>query len=318
MKRALAWIIAAAAAAANASAQAWSDGESVAVVSPNGYDFAAMATSDPIEITGTYAGADGTLKGVAILSHGSGGGGSRQRAWAAFLREEGWATLTLDHFRARGATSTVREQLAVSEQQMAADVIAAAKAARAAHGDPQLRVAHFGWSKGATAGLLAAVDRFSAYMGAERPALDAIIAFYPFCGVSLEGESSATRLRILHGTDDDWTPIGPCREAVEALRETGADAEIFEIQGGLHGFDAWGAPRRQIARAITVRDTSERCRLRVGPDGVTRNGDETLRVDSILTRTAYLAVCGERGVSVGGSPNARADTIAAVREALAF
>lgn len=293
------------------------------VLSPDGYDFNLFARGETTEIDVYLEAPAGALRGVAILSHGSSGRrGRRQSRWAAAMRARGWATVTIDHFSARGVGSTVRDQLAVSEQQMMGDLLAVAAMMRADAAFSNVPIAHVGWSKGASAGFLAAVDRFSAFAlqaidpSIQTTPLDVVIGFYPFCGVDLSGETSAVRLRILHGEADDWTPIGVCRDAVSALSEAGADAQLLALPDAHHGFDAWSAGRRRIDRAITVRDASSLCLLRVGGDGLTQPIFGVGRLDGTIGRLAYLTACGERGVTIGGAPEHRATVEAAFWAAL--
>ena len=84
---------------------------------------------DPIPIT-----VDGILEvpphhngDVVITSHGSGGVRNHQVRWERFLQAQGYATFSLNHFGPRDVPSTVLAQVRVTEQQMAADIVYAAR-----------------------------------------------------------------------------------------------------------------------------------------------------------------------------------------------
>lgn len=273
----------------------------------DGYDFVDFSKAGTVTISGDLFLPAGEPKAVVILSHGSSGRGANQARWAAFLGQHGYASFAIDHFAGRGASSTVASQLAVSEQQMMADIL---KAAALLKTDPRFAerpVAHMGWSKGATAGAMAGVDRFAAFADPDGNANIALfLEFYPFCGVSTEGERASRPIRILHGDADDWTPIKTCRAFVEGLRRTGAVAALQVVRGGRHGFDNWLDDRvLTVADAVTVRDSSDACLLAVSEQGLTHTVDGALSVDTVENRKAYLERCGVKGVTVGGRPEAQ-------------
>ena len=248
---------------------------------------------------------EGSVRGAVILSHGSGGTGSRQRRLGEILVDRGFAVFELDHFAPREIGSTVRDQLRVTAQGMMGDVIAAQRLLQThPRIDPE-KIGVIGWSKGGIVALISAVDRFSAYAGRPAP-LAFAVAFYPFCGYDLSGESLASPLLILIGDEDNWTPAGPCVREAERLQAAGEPVEIKVYRGAKHGFDS-RIFDVEIGRAITVRDTSEKCTLRVNSEGQTVTLDGAQGVESLERRLAYLDVCGERGVTFGGLAEARED-----------
>ena len=62
---------------------------------------------------------------------------------------------------------------------------------------------------------------------------------------------------------------------------------------------------RDVSSAITVRDSSPKCLLKVLPDGRTRTLDGANGVSTLAERVDYLGVCGSRGVTYGGNATAR-------------
>lgn len=246
---------------------------------------------------------DGPVRGAAILSHGSGGTGSRQTRMGEYLVERGYAVFELDHFTPRDIGSTVRDQLRVTAQGMLGDVFAAQRLL-ASH--PRIdgdKIGLIGWSKGGIVATIGAVDRFSEFAGRAAP-LAFSIAFYPFCGFDLTEETLSSPLLILVGDEDNWTTASPCQREVGALQARGQPAEIVVYPGARHGFDS-RSPDFEISQAITVRDESEACTLKVDAVGRTLTVDGARGVDTLERRLEYLDRCGVRGVTFGGQAAAR-------------
>ena len=277
------------------------------------YDFADVVTgqAQPRLIAGRLRLPEGPVRGAVVLSHGSGGAGDRQRQMAEWLAERGWASLVVDHFGPRGVGSTIRDQLAVSEQSMAVDVFAAKALLETHPAIPPGRIGVIGWSKGGTTALLAAVERLAEYAVAAAPdaepedRLAFAVAYYPFCGMDLGDETLGSPLLMLLGSADDWTPPEPCEALARTWSDRGELVSVETYTGALHGFDSSGTEVRRISEAITVRDTSPACTLRVGEDGAARTVDGRLSVTTPQSRAAFLRECGERGVTFGGDPSAR-------------
>lgn len=258
---------------------------------------------------------DGPVKGTAILSHGSGGTGSRQDRMAEVLVGAGYAAFIMDHFAPREITSTVEDQLKVTAQTMMADVFAAQDLLATHPRIDKAGIGVMGWSKGAITAALSSIDRLAGYAdgGADRMAFS--VAFYPFCGWAQDEERLASPTLYLMGSEDDWTPAPPCMRQAEAWKAQGQPIEWEVYEGARHGFDS-RAPDITIGRAITVRDVTDRCTLLVTPEGRTQTVDGGQTLDSIEARKAFLDVCGERGVGFGGNAAARNASRARVLEFL--
>ena len=247
---------------------------------------------------------DGPVRGTAILSHGSGGTGARQTQMAETLVNAGYAAFILDHFTPREIGSTVADQLLVTAQMMMMDVFEARDLLSTHPRIDADRVGVMGWSKGAITAALSSVDRLAGYADDGSGRLAFSVAFYPFCGWDLDAETLATPTLYLMGSEDDWTPAAPCVRQAEAWAANDQPIEWQVYDGAQHGFDS-RSPDFTISRAITVRDTSAKCTLRVSPEGRTETLDGKHGLDSVDGRKAYLADCGERGVGFGGNAAAR-------------
>lgn len=280
----------------------------VTFVSSDPYDFPDMiAGTAPQRIVHgdlVMPAGDGPVRGTAILSHGSGGTGSRQERMAEVLAEAGYASLIMDHFGPREIGSTVRDQLRVTAQTMMADVFAA-RDLLVSH--PRIegeRIGVIGWSKGAITAALSSVERLAGYADGGGDRLAFSIAFYPFCGWDLDAEVLATPTLYLMGAEDNWTPAAPCLRQAEAWTATGQPIEVEVYEGARHGFDS-RSPDFEIGRAITVRDTSPACTLTVDESGLTRTVKGEQNLGTLESRLVFLNICGVRGVSFGGNEAAR-------------
>ena len=187
---------------------------------------------------------DGVRQPAVVLMHGCGGlargDGAlfpRHLDWAERLRSAGFVVLLPDSFASRGAGSQCRLRdrrvplaMRVQDARGALDFLVPRPDV-----DPA-RITLIGWSHGGST-----VLRVAGLMP-DVPGFRRVIAFYPGCQ-SLIDRNWRARLptTILHGTDDDWTPVEPC----EALARIGGPVTIETFAGAHHGFDAPNAPLRQ-------------------------------------------------------------------------
>ncbi|MEM7776598.1 MAG: dienelactone hydrolase family protein [Pseudomonadota bacterium] len=174
---------------------------------------------------------------AVIALHGCGGPlrrdedrlSSRHRAWGRILANAGYYVVFPDSFGSRGYGSLCKVRpRPVRQKDRLADVegtIRWLKTNRRVNGD---RIALIGWSNGGTTALRTSVKSF----GAE---LRQIIAFYPGCRRVLEKVSDPvrTKLQILMGAADDWTPPEPCVALAKRWQ-----IPIVLYDGAYHGFDS--------------------------------------------------------------------------------
>lgn len=284
-------------------------GEPLRVETREGYDFADFidAQSSPVAIEGSLVlPEDVPPRGAAILSHGAAGPGGRQERTAMLLAEAGWAALILDHFAERGVRSVARDQIRVSEQQMASDIFRARDTLIQRLNLEPAQIGAIGWSKGATAVTLAAVKRLQGMLAPDTPPLAFAAAFYPFCGFQLDDEALASPLLLLLAGKDDWTPSPPCLRQAEAWQAANQPVSAMLYETAEHGFDS-RAGRFEIDSAITVREVSARCTLRVDRSGRTVSLDGAHSLATADARRAFLALCGERGVTFAGDAESGED-----------
>lgn len=210
------------------------------------------ATGKPVTVQGLLfrpaaaAAPDPRRRPAIVALHGCGGMYSavksrrdalsaRHQAMAELLVAEGYVVLFPDSFRSRGVeeictieararriNGTHRRQdaqAALAWLQRRDDVLAD-------------RIAVLGWSHGGSA-VLSSTDltRRDVAAAREKPAL--AVAFYPGCSAARKGGyRPSTRLALMVGEKDDWTPPGPCIELGQAV---GAEVNVYP--DSYHDFD---------------------------------------------------------------------------------
>lgn len=186
---------------------------------------------------------DSPVPGV-IIAHGCGGVSSAELAWTDVLADAGIASLVIDSFGTRGIDFICSGEQTIN---VASPIIDVFRAAEMLDQHPYVdgsQLAVLGFSFGGRASLWSALTRLQELYGG-RP-FQAHVAFYPStCFIELEDEeTTGSPIRILHGTDDDWTPIDQCERMVARWNADGVDAAIFAYPGAPHAFDnaghAWG------------------------------------------------------------------------------
>jgi dienelactone hydrolase len=178
--------------------------------------------------------ATSTRAPAVVLMHGCSGVTATHHAWAAVLRDWGYAALVLDSFGARGVRS-VCETGGVTSEERVGDAFAALRTLAVHPGIDAARVALMGFSHGGGTVLVAAAPWISRrYATPGGPTFRMLVAFYPRCEARYPGTPLTAPLRIHIGALDDWT----CETLLAALLRAGADARVTVYPGAHHGFDS--------------------------------------------------------------------------------
>lgn len=233
---------------------------------------------------------------AVILTHGCSGVTPGEAGWATTLNRAGIAAFVVDSFSDRNireiCTGRERANIAsiLTDVYRALDLVATHPRIDAS------RIAIMGLSFGGRTSVWASQARFQERYGSGRHRFAAHVAFYPVsCYVTLaeEAKGKGGPIGIFIGTEDDWTPVAPCRQYVERLRRAGRDVVLFEYAGAYHAFDNATLPAsRYWAEAISPRN----CAF------VERDGRI---VDPATGRVAGIdAPCMTRGVHAGYNPDA--------------
>src|SRR6516164_6422847 len=161
---------------------------------------------------------------AVILIEGAGGIGSNLQQWVETINGIGVASFVPDSYAGRGITDT-------SKLDILAQMIDAYRALGVLAAHPKIdpkRIAIFGLSKGAMAALYSSNVRFRDMYGPPNVEFAAHIVLYGPCVRTYrdDGKVTGKPIRLFHGTADDLSSIQACREYVERLKQSGADAQL--------------------------------------------------------------------------------------------
>lgn len=185
-------------------------------------------------------------RGTVIALHGCGGlyatTGARQgqlnarhQAMADLLVSQGYAVLFPDSLTPRGEAELCTQKIGqrrIDQTERRADTLGALAWVVGQPWAKPDRMALLGWSHGGSA-VLSSTDltRRDVAAAREKPAL--AVAFYPGCAAARKGGyRPSTRLVLMVGEKDDWTPPGPCIELGQAV---GAEVNVYP--DSYHDFD---------------------------------------------------------------------------------
>lgn len=217
-------------------------------------------------------------RGTVIALHGCGGLyattgarkgqlNARHQAMADLLVGEGYNVLFPDSLTPRGETSLCTQKIGqrrIDQTERRADALGALAWVAAQPWADARRVALLGWSHGGSA-VLSATDATRADVQALASPPAVAVAFYPGCSAPLKsGYRSSTRLALMLGALDDWTPPGPCIELGQA-----AGAEVNVYPDSYHDFDS---PVGQVrVRADVPNGVNPGLGVHVGPNPAARD-----------------------------------------------
>jgi dienelactone hydrolase len=188
-----------------------------------------------------------------VITHGCSGITGAETYWAERLIQLGVATFVVNSFVGRGIPRACSGPHTISTASVLTDVYRA-RDLLAVHPriDPP-RIAVLGFSFGGRNAIWASYPRFQKRYGPGLSPFAAHLAFYPTsCHIKLTDEDRVgdVPIRIFHGTADDATIIGRCREYVGRLRNAGNDIALFEYADAKHWFDNADLANRQTATGV--------------------------------------------------------------------
>lgn len=208
-----------------------------------------IATAEPGESIDSWLGkpeGEGPFPAV-VLVHGCGGterNTPHKTVWrgltnhAAVLNRNGYVTLILDSFSARGITDACHRPLSYYPVQMR-DALSAVDYLTTLEFVDEERIGFVGQSLGGgTALRLAQRIAVNDRTDSSRAAFAAFVAYYPYCD-SRFSYSLARPVLMMVGSEDNWTPADLCT-SFHANAERSNPGQVLELvvyPGAHHSFD---------------------------------------------------------------------------------
>ena len=257
---------------------------------------------------------DGKVPAMIIM-HASGGVREREWSYAREFNVLGVAGVVIDSFSPRGIKSTVRDQSPISSYDMVVDAVSTLKAvARSPAIDPA-RSGIIGFSKGGTVVKKAALRRYVEPLAGQEASFALLIAMYPWCGdLPLDFRAAGNvPLHMLLGERDHYAGTESCREFGEKYAAAGGNLTLTVYPGAQHDWDVPGTTHWSDAAGQNI---SKCVYDEISPDTWVERGSKII-VSQNGKPTASLrkaqAKCKTPGVSGGYSPEARAQSMQAIR-----
>ncbi len=178
---------------------------------------------------------------VVVLFHGIGGlggEGSPVHDWSRVLNEAGIGTFAVDSFSGRGV-ATIADGAKVTPITRIVDAYRALELLAKHPLVDANKISVMGFSHGGGAALYSSLVRFQKMHGKPDVQFAAHVVVYGGCGATFREDEALDQRPILfvHGTADDWVPIGPCREYTARLNKAGVKARLIEYPDASHVFD---------------------------------------------------------------------------------
>ena len=248
------------------------------------------------------AGAPTVKVPAMVVVHGSSGVLQNDWQWAKRLNDLGVATFVIDNFTGRGITETATDQSRLSPSADVAGALAALSLLATHPAIDPRRIGVIGFSRGGSAAINSALEPIRRAVIDDDLRFAAHVALYPGCAVPfVSAHLDGSPILMLLGGKDDYTPASFCLAYVDQLRARGASIRVVVYPNANHGFDSTAPPHFR-PRATTLHNCQGEIDL---DDGVFTAQTGGGQIASGAEAAAELKRCTERGVTVGGDPEAR-------------
>ena len=214
-------------------------------------------------------------------------------------QKAGFATFELKSFKSRDIESTVGSQVEVTTAMMILDAYRALEKLSEHPNIDKNKVSITGWSLGG------AVSLFSAWLPIKNAITKKVsfashLPIYPPCFVDPENtDFTDAPIHILIGENDNWTPAKPCTEFVKKINKKG-NIGLTIYPNAHHSFDS-KSELTQNEKGYSFKD----CLFKLTKDGDVLMSYLSLPMSSPFMQKIGFLFCVERGVTLGGNPQAR-------------
>ena len=214
-------------------------------------------------------------------------------------QKAGFATFELKSFKSRDIESTVGSQVEVTTAMMILDAYRALEKLSEHPSIDKNKVSITGWSLGG------AVSLFSAWLPIKNAITKKVsfashLPIYPPCFVDPENtDFTDAPIHILIGENDNWTPAKPCTEFVKKINKKG-NVGLTIYPNAHHSFDS-KSKLTQNEKGYSFKD----CLFKLTEDGDVLMSYLSLPMSSPFMQKIGFLFCVERGVTLGGNPQAR-------------
>lgn len=236
-----------------------------------------------------------------VIVHGSSGVLKNEWEWAERMNTLGIASFVIDNFTGRDVGETATDQSRLSPM---ADVAGALAALRLLATHPAIdakRIGVIGFSRGGSVALNSAFEPIRRAVIDDDLRFAVHIPVYPGCSVPyVSAHLDGSPILMLLGGKDDYTPAAACVSYADGLRAKGASVTVVVYPDAYHGFDGVGRPKFDARRT-----TARNCHGNVDLDTLTFTMQKGGRPVTGEAAASELKQCAERGVTLGGDPEAR-------------
>lgn len=214
-------------------------------------------------------------------------------------QKAGFATFELKSFKSRDIESTVGSQVEVTTAMMILDAYRALEKLSEHPNIDKNKVSITGWSLGG------AVSLFSGWLPIKNAITKKVsfashLPIYPPCFVDPENtDFTDAPIHILIGENDNWTPAKPCTEFVKKINKKG-NVGLTIYPNAHHSFDS-KSELTQNEKGYSFKD----CLFKLTEDGDVLMSYLSLPMSSPFMQKIGFLFCVERGVTLGGNPQAR-------------
>jgi dienelactone hydrolase len=244
-----------------------------------------------------------------VACHGSLGWRGHHAEHIVRWLESGIAVFRVHSFEARNVTSIVENQMAVTHAMLLVDAYRALGLLARHPLIDASRIGVAGWSLGGTVSLYSAWSPIAEALAPARERFAAHLPLYPAAHLRPEEKRwTGAPIRVLHGADDDYTPVQFVVDLADELRPHGVDIDLRSYAGGHHSFDSvepltWLPNAIRLGRSVTLIDTEGDMWV------VTRNGERKPQNEPAHRRAGFEA-SGNLGAHIGGNWQARRQSLA--------